>query len=310
MHAKTLVSTVDMPEAEWLAYRMKGIGGSDVAAICGLSPWKSAVQVYLEKVGLGVDTEENSAMRWGKLLEPVIAEQFSRETGLGIRREAAILQHPVDDWALANVDFILSDPRTEAPGILEVKNTSAYLAKAWEDDDAPQHYTLQLQWYMYVTGLTWGYFAPLIGGNKLLTDKRMERDMELIEPVRKICADFWTLVQTRTPPAPDGAECSTELMKQLYPNSAAGKIAVVPEDLALEILRLPDLQDELKAFAEAKQYEIDAVKNKAKAFMQDAESAAYDGKVIATWKTSNRAGYTVAPGIVRTFRISKPKKEK
>jgi putative phage-type endonuclease len=310
MRAKTLVSTEGLSETEWLAYRTRGIGGSDVAAICGLSPFKSAVQVYLEKVGAAIDQEENSAMRWGKLLEPVIAEQFSRETGLAIRRMPAILQHPEQDWALANLDFLMDDPNEAAPGILEVKNTSAYLAKAWEEDEVPQHYILQLQWYLYVTGLKWGYFAPLIGGNRLLTNKRVSLDKELVEPMVKICSDFWQMVVLKTPPAPDGAPASTDLMKLLYPHSQAGKIAVLPDELAEELKRLPLLQEELKAFTDAKEYEIDTIKNKVKAEMKDAEIAACGTEILATWKESERKGYTVAPTTLRTFRLVKPKKEK
>jgi len=310
MHAKTLVSTEGLSEAEWLAHRARGIGGSDVAAICGLSPWKSAVQVYLEKVGAAVDQEENSAMRWGKLLEPVIAEQFSRETGMPIRRMPAILQHPEQDWALANFDFLLSDPREKEPGILEVKNTSAYLAHAWEDDVAPEHYTLQLQWYMHVTGLTWGYFAPLIGGNRLLTDKRMEYDAELVEPMVKICQDFWQMVVLKTPPAPDGRPASTELMKHLYPHAAPGKIVELPESLEDDFRRLPLLVEELKVFTEEREREIEAIKNKIKAEMKDAEAATLCGKVVVTWKEQERAAYSVEAGRFRVMRFVKPKKEK
>lgn len=310
MHAKVLASTEGMPEAEWLALRTRGIGGSDVAAICGLSPYKSAVQVYLEKVGMAIDQEENSAMRWGKLLEPVIAEQFSRETSLAIQRMPAILQHSEQDWALANLDFLVTDPRESEAGILEVKNTSAYLAKAWEEDAAPQHYVLQLQWYMHVTGLKWGYFAPLIGGNRLLTDKRMEYDAELIEPMVKICSDFWQMVVLKTPPAPDGGPASTDLMKLLYPHAAPGKIAALPEELEEDIRRLPLLQEELKQFTDEKEKEIECIKNKVKAVMQDSEVATLCGEVVATWKEQTRKGYVVEPASFRVMRIVKPKKEK
>lgn len=309
MHAKIVASTENMPEAEWLALRTRGIGGSDVAAICGLSPWKSAVQVYLEKVGVAIDQEENSAMRWGKLLEPVIAEQFSRETGMPIRRMPAILQHPENDWALANLDFLIA-PEAGDEGILEVKNTSAYLAKAWEDDVAPQHYVLQLQWYMYVTGLKWGYFAPLIGGNRLLIDKRMDLDMELVEPMLKICSDFWQMVVLKTPPAPDGSPAASDLMKLLYPHVEPGKIAALPEELAEDIRRLPMLQEELKVFQEEKETEIEAIKNKVKAVMQDAELATLDGLPAFSWKEVERKGYTVQATSYRMFKTVKPKKEK
>ena len=310
MHkAKTLVSTVDMSEEDWKAWRRKGIGGSDVAAICGLSPWKSAIQVYLEKLGMAEDQEENDAMRWGKLLEPVIADEFSRQTGLPVQRVDAILQHPDHDWALANVDRLIV-PQDQEPGALEVKNTSAYLAKAWDEGEVPQHYITQLQWYLWVLGLRWGYFAPLIGGNKLLTDKRMDIDMELVEPMVKVCADFWQMVVLRTPPAPDGSEASTDTLKLLYPHAAPGKIVPLSEVSEEDIRRYLDLKEELEAFTEAKEYEIDAIANKIKAELKDGEVGTLAGRPVVTWKETRRAAYTVPESSYRTLRITKTKKEK
>ena len=85
--------TKDMPKAEWLRLRRNGIGGSDAAAIMGLSPWRTAMDVWLEKTGeFTRDDEENEQMYWGTVLEAVVAEEFTRRTGLKTRRRNAILQ--------------------------------------------------------------------------------------------------------------------------------------------------------------------------------------------------------------------------
>lgn len=309
MHAKTLVSTVGLSEADWLQARRKGIGGSDVAAICGLNPYRSAIQVYLDKLGLAEDVEENQAMRWGKLLEGTIADEFARLTGLPCRKVEAILQHPEHEWALVNIDRLI-EPEGQAQGVLEVKNASAYMAKAWEEGEAPQHYITQLQWGMFVTGLDWGYFAPLIGGNNLLVDKRMDLDRELIEPMVKICSDFWQMVTLRTPPAPDGSDASTNALKLMYPHAAAGKIVALGDVSDEDIKRYLELKEELKAFTEAKEYEIDTIANKIRAELKDAEVGTIGGRPVATFKEVQRAAYQVAAGSYRTLRISKPKKEK
>lgn len=309
MHAKTLVSTVGLPEQEWKDWRRKGIGGSDVAAICGLNPYRSAIQVYLDKLGLAEDVEENQAMRWGKILEAPIADEFARLTGLPCRKVEAILQHPEHEWALVNIDRII-EPVDGAPGVLEVKNTSAYLAKAWEEGEAPQHYITQLQWGMFVTGLDWGYFAPLIGGNNLLIDKRIDLDRELVQPMVKICSDFWQMVTLRTPPAPDGSDASSNALKLMYPHAAPGKIVALSEVSDEDIKKYLDLKEELKAFTEAKEYEIDVIANKIKAEMKDAEVGTIGGRPVVTYKEVHRAAYQVAAGSYRTLRITKPKKEK
>ncbi|MFR4400922.1 MAG: YqaJ viral recombinase family protein, partial [Peptococcus niger] len=63
------IKTLDMSQEEWLEQRKKGIGGSDAGAICGLNPWKSAVEVYLDKLGELPPVEDNERMRMGVTLK-------------------------------------------------------------------------------------------------------------------------------------------------------------------------------------------------------------------------------------------------
>ena len=39
-------------EQEWLAYRRKGIGGSDCAIVFGASPWRTTRELYWDKKGI------------------------------------------------------------------------------------------------------------------------------------------------------------------------------------------------------------------------------------------------------------------
>ena len=58
-----LASTIGMSHEEWLRHRKNGIGGSDAGAICGLNPFKSAVEVYLDKTSKTVaETADNEAV--------------------------------------------------------------------------------------------------------------------------------------------------------------------------------------------------------------------------------------------------------
>ena len=58
----------------WLNERRKGIGGSDVAAIIGLSPWTTPLDIYEQKLGIALPSEETEAMYWGTALEPAIRQ--------------------------------------------------------------------------------------------------------------------------------------------------------------------------------------------------------------------------------------------
>ena len=76
-----LVETADLPEEEWLAYRRRGIGGSDVAAIMGISPFRTARDLYFDKRGIAPfeDNEGNwVAMKMGHFLEDLVAKIYLR----------------------------------------------------------------------------------------------------------------------------------------------------------------------------------------------------------------------------------------
>lgn len=89
-----LVDTADLTEEEWLSYRRRGIGGSDVAALLGISPWRTARDLYYDKLNVAaVEDEEGNwvALEMGHLLEPLVAKIFERKTGYKIYQ---ITAHP------------------------------------------------------------------------------------------------------------------------------------------------------------------------------------------------------------------------
>ena len=58
---KKLVSTLNLDKKEWLRYRKLGIGGSDAGAICGLNPYRTAIQVYQDKISDEIEELDNEA---------------------------------------------------------------------------------------------------------------------------------------------------------------------------------------------------------------------------------------------------------
>ncbi|WP_047150995.1 YqaJ viral recombinase family protein [Aneurinibacillus tyrosinisolvens] len=229
MQANRLVNTANLSQEEWEQWRRGGISGSDIGAICGVDKWRSPIAVYLEKIGQLPEREDNEYMYFGRLLEEVVADEFSRRTGYKIQRRNAILQHPQNKWAIGNIDRLILDAE-RGNGVLEVKTASEFVRKEWEDDNIPEAYQLQLQWYLYITGLTWGAFAVLIGGNKFRY-KIIERDEELIELMVRICKNFWeNHVLAGIPPLLDGSEASTELLNRMYPEGEADGKTVLPDE--------------------------------------------------------------------------------
>ena len=214
--AQVLLATKDLSREEWLRARMAGIGGSDVSAIAGLNKYKSPMGVYLDKIGESpIEDITSEAAYFGTLLEDVVAQEFTKRTGMKVRNRFAILQHPKHPYMLANVDRMIVGKREG----LECKTASEYLKGEWEGDEVPAPYLLQIQHYMAVTGYDAWWIAVLLGGNKFIF-KRIERDEEIIQYLIQLEGDFWANhVIKRNPPEFDGSEASSRLLQALYPQA-------------------------------------------------------------------------------------------
>lgn len=181
--------------AAWLEERRKGCGGSDIAAIMGLSPWKTAYQCYLEKRGEGQGSEENDAMRWGKIAELSLRQFYSDETGRAVRLPNKIMYHKEYPYLLANLDGFTDDGR-----IVELK--TARYPKGWGEPgtaEVPESYALQVQHYMLVSGFHVADVVVSIGGG-LPSIYVVPEDLELQQMIIDACREFWARVVAGNPP--------------------------------------------------------------------------------------------------------------
>lgn len=187
-------------EAAWLAARTRGIGGSDVGAICGVSPFTSARQIYLNKTGqfdegLKPSDTAKERMHFGHMLEPIVADEYARRvldgTGCRLVDIDATMQHKDHPWALANVDRLIVDAEGKPVGILECKTTSEYMNEEWESGEILMSYIYQLNWYLWILGLEKGAFACLVGGNKFYHYEVFRNDELLQETIIPAAKRFW-----------------------------------------------------------------------------------------------------------------------
>lgn len=100
-----VVDISELTREEWLDYRKKGIGGSDVAAIMGISPFATIRDLYNNKVGIlpAIPKEEESnwvAKEVGHRLEDLVAEIFVRKTGLKVFPVRKMFRHPLYPFML------------------------------------------------------------------------------------------------------------------------------------------------------------------------------------------------------------------
>ncbi|GKU79816.1 YqaJ viral recombinase family protein [Paenibacillus sp. L3-i20] len=279
MNALRLADTRNMSMDDWLDWRRKGIGGSDVAALCRLSRYKSPMAVYLDKIGELPPLEDNPKMLAGRKLESLIADWFVEDTGMKAWKQNAIFQHREHSFMLANIDRWL--PGQNAG--LECKNTSEYAKGDWEGTQAPTEYILQCNHYMAVTGADRWYIAVLIGGWDFQW-RVIERDEELIKNLIDVEHGFWkNNVLAKEPPA--FSHQDTEYLKDMYPQSQDDKSVDLPVE-AFEIIRNLDLARAAKKNAEMIE---DTAKNQIKGMMGDAEKAYWQGDLRFTWKTGKKS---------------------
>ena len=277
MSANILASTENMPYEEWLEYRKLGIGGSDASVVCGINRYKSPVELWMEKTGQLPMQESGEAAYWGTQLESLVRDEFTKRTGIEVRRVNQILQSEDYPFMLANLDGQCEHPEYGTCGF-EAKTASAYKTGEWEDT-IPDEYPLQIQHYMAVTGYKGFYIAVLIGGNTFRW-KFIERDEELIFMLTELEADFWNHVQTNTPPALDGSEASSKFLAERFPTSIPQSVIALPDTAVGLIHRYRDVCEQLETITSQKQ----ETENLLKQMLEDHEVGTV-GNYTITWKS-------------------------
>lgn len=238
---KRLVDTTKITHEEWLRYRKMGITGTDAAAICGLNPYKSAMQVFVDKTTETIEEFDNESMRQGRDLEAYVAERFCELYGKKVRRVNAICISDEHPFMLADFDRVIVGERAG----LECKTVSAYGSDKWSDGKIPLHYQLQCQHYLAVSGFDCWYIAALILGKEFIVHK-IERDEELIQNLITIEKRFWEEnVLAGVMPEPDGSKQASELLAKYYPKEK-GKRTVLSDQFSLQLKRREELAELIK----------------------------------------------------------------
>lgn len=104
-----LVDTAELSREEWLEYRRRGIGGSDVAAIFGISPFRTARDIFYDKLNINPVWEDDGnwvALEIGNLLEDLVAEIFHKQTGYPVFKVKKMFYHPMHTFMLADIDYV------------------------------------------------------------------------------------------------------------------------------------------------------------------------------------------------------------
>lgn len=261
---------------EWHELRGAGIGGSDIGAICKVSPWASPWSVWARKTGLLDDKSNTSeAMEWGNRLESVVLDRFSEDhVDLKLHRDVGTWMHCERPWQLANPDAIYESP-DGTYGIVEVKTSR------FEDDwvdGVPAYYQTQVQWYLQTFGFAHAFVIVLFGGSKYreyeIHADEFEQAANLAEAEK-----MWQLIQSQQQPEFDGAMATLETVRQLHP-SIDTEAAIELGDLYVHYSNA--VADEAKATQHANK-----IKARVLDAMGNAKRGLYDDKWVLTRQSRN-----------------------
>ena len=273
---KVLVKTESLTREEWLKWRTKGIGGSDVSVIAGINKFRSVFQLWLEKTGQIIPEEsENKFTHFGNVLEPIVKKEFIKVTGLKVRAKKMLLQSDEYPFMIADLDGVIYENGEMC--IFEAKTASAYKEEVWEKG-VPEEYQLQVQHYMAVTGAKKTYIAALVGGNSFFYHV-VYRDEELISLIIKMEKRFWEEnVLQNIEPVADGSQATTEFINQKYGVSNGHSIEL-PQEALLLCQQYDQISEKMDVLKEQK----DKVTNQLKNYLKDNEIGVVgERKVI--WK--------------------------
>lgn len=256
-----------------LGDRTKYLGASDLAAIIGVSPYCSPIELWQQKVGL-LTVEESPYMRAGTVLEDSIVTLYEERTGYRTQRRNAPYIHDEYGFIQGHVDRIV----VAEPGLMDAK-ASAYGPGYGEPgtDQVPPHIRVQMTTYTGLTGRAWADVALL--RNLRLDLFRVEHDGTLYAQLVAVAVDFWhEHVVKQVPPEVDGTEEYRRFLSGRFPVDDGGEIVATPEVALL----VDELAEVGRAIGDMERRE-ELVKNRLREAMGDASVLLAPGGKV-TWK--------------------------
>lgn len=266
-----LCDTAGMSNDRWLECRMHGpkgdipytIGGSDVAAIFGVSPWTTPLELWMIKKGRMKPKPKDNAdqLEMGHLLEPIAAHWYAKKSGNFVYEDTGLYQHADHPYALANFDRRYERGSDGESGILECKSCTFHKADSWEDGSIPLYYEMQLRFYLAVADVQHGAFSCIWGNNPEndLAMPEIERDLAKEAMIfERLDEWIWSLEKDK-PPTMSGVAPSLAMqsLARIYGASQPGLPTIeFPGKYERSLRQIAELQGKVRACeSDIKKYE-------------------------------------------------------
>lgn len=281
------------------------IGGSEISAVMGLNRWQTPLSVWALKTKQIEDPfEMNEAVEMGVDLEEFVAKKFEERSGKKVRVDNREFVHPDYPFLKAHIDR-----RIVGGQLLECKTCSAYKANEWNDDDIPDEYRLQVNFYLGMLNMDSGWIAVLIGGQKFVY-KELKFSKELYDKQVEVAVDFWNnYVLTETPPMAIANDKDT--LVELFPESRPGELKTLRgDDPELEATFNELALNRLEGKNQIKEIdvEVDESENLIRQMIGDDEGIE-SGQYKATWKNQDRTNLDIVAmkndGVYEKYAVKK-----
>lgn len=285
MTAEIILEDVTANREQWLAMKKNKVSSSNIAAIAGLSKWRSPLEVWAEWTGKEPNTfQGNRFTQLGNLLEPFVADLYSERTGREVRRANALYANKEYPFAVVSPDYFeVRDDDTL--GVLEIKTGTLRQIKHWTDGRCPEEYIAQLQFQLGILDIDHGTLTAFLG---LDTDEDythpFQFDAEMFALLIERAEEFLDLVKRDVPP--DAGPGDSELIRKIvrrsdkeiyFEGDTASHVAELLTDLDALRLKIDPLKQSLKPLDELKK----TAENQLKLFLAGHEFGVLpDGRVV------------------------------
>ena len=288
--------TKELNREAWLALHGKSevVTASQLSSVLGINPYKSPFALYQEKVGAIEPDPENTAMRIGKALEPLVAQMYTEETGRNVVDLGEYTIHHREDFPLLVATLDRWDTDEQCPVEMKTSmNPSAQALDEWEAG-GPFAYQVQVQAQLFLTETEVAYLAGLLGRQFRVVE--IHRNEKFINWMKVEVQKFVDCVLTKTPPAMDASESTVAAVKRLYPKDD-GTVALRP-DLAQTVSEYLAAKDSMSA-AEARVKEL---QGRLITEIGPHSSMSCDGYTV-TYKHQKRKGYFMPDAEFRVLKV-------
>ena len=230
-----LVGHFEVESPEWHAARANGLGGSEIAAVLGLSKWESRYSLWHRKRAMVAEREVNSQMTVGRYVEPSILAwwrdqhpEFRHRIGI----DAGTWRSVERPWQIANPDHLAytTDEHVRAEALVECK-FSIYDSEwgAEGSDEIPPYYLAQCRWYLDVFGIDTCYVAVLFGGSGRFAEYVVRQDEADVQLMRAEGLAFIESLERNQRPDLDAHGATYEVLRQTAPGVGSGDLEVSGE---------------------------------------------------------------------------------